>query len=51
MWERKKLVIDDIFSYAVATEISKGNDDTEPHSINEYQQRNDWPKWKETVQA
>ena len=36
MWERKKLVIDDIFSYVVATEISKGNDeidDTESRSI------------------
>ena len=46
MWERKKLIIDDIFTYAVATEISKGNDDTEPRSINECRQRNDWPKWK-----
>ena len=54
MWERKKLVIDDIFTYAVATEISKGNDendDTEPRSINECRQRNDWPKWKEAIQA
>ena len=38
MWERKKLVIDDIFCNVVATEISKGNDeidDIEPRSINE----------------
>ena len=54
MWERKKLVIDDIFSYAVAIEISKGNDetdDTEPRTINECRQRNYQPKWKEAIQV
>ena len=29
MWERKKLVIDDIFTYAIAIEISKGNDEND----------------------
>ena len=54
MWEQKKLVMDDIFSYVVATKISKGNDenyDTEPHSINECRQRNDWAKWKKAIQV
>ena len=54
MWEWKKLFINDIFTYVVATEISKDNDendDSKPRSINECQQRNDWPKWKEANQT
>ena len=27
------------------------NNDIEPRSINECQQRNDWPKWKEAIQV
>ena len=38
-WNRNKIVIDDIFAYAVATQISKENDDgdwdTKLRSINE----------------
>ena len=54
IWEINKFVIDDIFTYVVATEISKGNDENdeiEPRSINECRQRNDWLKWKTAIQA
>ena len=44
-WNSKDMIIDDIFTYCVATQISEGNDDDiKPHSINECQQRIDWPK-------
>ena len=44
-WNRNEIIIDDAFAYAVATQISKENDDddwdTEPRSINECRQRKD----------
>ena len=49
MWNRGETIIDDIFSYTVATEIL--NDDCEPHNIDDCRQRFDWPKWKEAIQA
>ena len=52
MWDRKETVIDDVFSYAVATQISKGSDnDTEPRTLNECRQRVDWPKWEIAIKA
>ena len=37
MWDRKETVIDDVIVFAVATEVSKGNDDNdkEPRTLNE----------------
>ncbi|KAL5809036.1 hypothetical protein ACOSQ3_029727 [Xanthoceras sorbifolium] len=49
IWNREETIIDDIFSYTVATEII--NDDYEPHGIDDCRQRHDWPKWKEAIQA
>ena len=50
LWDRKKTIIDDIFSFVVATEIVK-SDDIEPRSVNECRQRHDWLKWKDAIQA
>ncbi|CAL9011669.1 unnamed protein product [Prunus brigantina] len=44
------MIIDDIFAFSVATEIIK-DDDIGPCSIDECTQRQDWPKWKDTIQA
>ena len=49
MWNREEIIIDDIFSYTVATEIL--NDDYEPHNLNDCRQRSDWPKWKKAIQV
>ena len=49
MWNREETIIDDIFSYTVATEIL--NDDYEPHNLDDCRQRSNWPKWKEAIQA
>ena len=38
-----------MFAFSVANEII--NDDYEPQSITECRQRQDWPKWKEEIQA
>ena len=48
LWDRKEIVIDNVFSYTVATEITN---DFEPQTVDECRQRHDWPKWKEAIQA
>ncbi|BBH05089.1 Disease resistance protein CC-NBS-LRR class family [Prunus dulcis] len=50
LWSRNEMIIDDIFAFSVAAEIIK-DDDIEPCSINECTQRQDWPKWKDAIQA
>jgi hypothetical protein len=49
LMERSSILIDDIFAYTVAHEIIE-HDDIEPRSVEECQQRADWPKWKEAIQ-
>ena len=43
--------IDEIFSYTVASEITNDKDDPEPKSVMECQNRHDWIKWKDAIQA
>ena len=43
--------IDEIFSYTVASEIINDKDDPEPKSVMEFQNRHDWIKWKDVIQA
>ena len=49
LWDRNKIIIDDMFAFVVATEIIL-SDDIEPRSIDECKQRQDWPKWKDAIQ-
>ena len=35
----------------MASDIIRNNEDLEPRNVEEYQYRNDWPKWKEVIQA
>ncbi|KAL6576893.1 hypothetical protein OROMI_011169 [Orobanche minor] len=51
MWDRNKVLVDDKFSFTVATEITKDNDDCEPQSIEECREIHDWPKWKDAINA
>ena len=39
-WDQNEIIIDDMFAFAVATEIIL-SDDIEPHSIDECKQRQD----------
>ena len=43
--------MDNIFAYNVAHNIIHENEDSEPKSVNECCNREDWPKWKEVIQT
>jgi hypothetical protein len=49
--DRNKIVVDNIFSFKVAFDITRSNDDIEPQTVEECRRRNDWPMWKEAIQA
>ena len=44
--ERTSIIIDDVFAYSVAQEIIEH---IEPRSVEKYQRRAYWPKWKEAM--
>ncbi|KAM2308198.1 hypothetical protein COP1_030342 [Malus domestica] len=50
LWDRNEIIIDDMFAFAIATEIIL-SDDIEPRSIDECRQRPDWPMWKDAIQV
>ena len=43
--------MNNIFAFQVALDIIQNDDDPEPQNTNECRQRNDWPKWRDTMQA
>ena len=51
LWDLTKVVISEVFSFAIATEILKENDDHEPRSVDECRSKHDWSKWKEAIQV
>ena len=52
IWDRNKIVVNNIFSYKVALDIFRINDNEyKPQTIDECQHRNYWPMWKEAIQA
>jgi len=51
IWNRNKVNIDEVFEYNVAKDVISDNDDQEPMTIEDCRQRNDWPKWKDAIQA
>ena len=50
-WDQNNFDVNNIFSFQVALDIIQNDDDPEPQNTNECRQRNDWPKWKEAMQA
>jgi len=50
-WDRKKIIVSNAFAYAVPLDIVIDNDDPEPKSVEECRHRDDWTKWKETIQT
>ncbi|KAM1466174.1 hypothetical protein ACFX1X_045115 [Malus domestica] len=50
VWNMNEMIIDDAFSYSVATDIML-NDDIEPRSFDECQRRTDWSNWKQAIQV
>jgi len=51
IWNRNKVNIDKTFAYNVAKDVISDNEDQEPMTIENCRQRNDWPKWKGTIQT
>jgi hypothetical protein len=51
IFDRNKIVVDNIFLFKVAFDITRSNYDIEPQSIEECRRINDWPMWKEAIQA
>jgi hypothetical protein len=46
IWDRNKIVVDNIFSFKIALNITRSNDaEVEPQIVEECRRRNDWPKW------
>ena len=50
-WDRNNFDVNNIFAFQVALDIIQNDDDPEPQNMNECRQINDWPKWKEAMQA
>ena len=50
-WDRNKVIINNIFSFQMALDIIRNDEDPEPQNVEECRNRNDWPKWKEAMQA
>ncbi|RVW81532.1 Retrovirus-related Pol polyprotein from transposon TNT 1-94 [Vitis vinifera] len=50
-WDRNNIVINNIFSFQVASDIIRNDEDPEPRNVEECRHRNDWPKWKEAIHA
>ncbi|WRX28465.1 Reverse transcriptase [Theobroma cacao] len=50
-WNQNEINVDDIFTYNVALNIMKENEDLEPISIEECRYRNDWPMWKDAIKV
>ena len=50
-WDRNNFDVNNIFAFQVALDIIQNDDDPKPQNTNECRQRNDWPKWKEAMQA
>jgi len=50
MWARNEIIVDHVFAYEIANDIVN-DEEREPQSVEECRHRNDWPKWKEAIQA
>ena len=50
-WDRNKVNVDDTFTYNVVHDVMNDNEDHEPKSMKDCMQRNDWPKWKDAIEA
>ena len=51
IWDRNATHINDAFSFQVAMDIIRNDEDQEPQNVNECRHRNDWLKWKEAIKT
>ena len=50
-WDRNKVIINNIFTFQMALDIIRNDEDPKPQNVEESRNRNDWLKWKEAIQA
>ena len=50
-WDQNNIVINNIFVFQVASNIIRNDEDFEPRNVEEGRNRNNWPRWKEDMQA
>ncbi|KAM1560839.1 hypothetical protein ACFX1Z_004045 [Malus domestica] len=48
VWNRNEMIVDDTFTYSVATDIML-SDDIEPYSVDKCRRRTDWSNWKQAI--
>ena len=51
LWDRTKVVINEVFCFAIAKKFLKEDDDHEPRSVYECRSKHDWSKWKKAIQV
>ena len=51
IWDRNTTHINNVFSFQVAMDIIRNDEDQEPQNVNECRHRNDWLKWKEAIKT
>ena len=44
IWKINNIIIDDIFVFTLALQITRSDEDSEPQTIKECRRRHDWPK-------
>ena len=50
-WDRNKVIINNIFAFQMVLDIIRNDENPEPQNVEKCRNRNDWPKWKEAIQA
>jgi len=50
-WNRREINVDDIFAYNIALNMINDNEDHEPMTIKDCKQSENWPKWKNAIEA
>ena len=48
-WDQNDILLNNIFTFQVALEIIRNDEDPELQNMEECRHRNDWPKWKEDM--
>ena len=51
IWDRNTTHINDVFSFQIAMDIIRNDEDQEQQNVNECRYRNDWLKWKEAIKT
>ena len=51
IWDQNTTHINNAFSFQVAMDIIRNDEDQEPQNVNECRHQNDWLKWKEAIKT